>query len=370
MSRFFDNYRQHRYRSRSCSAIAVAVRVSLVGAATAAAITLYRKFRFIMHNLAPSYVREFENGEDSESNRASRLAELNVAKLFEGLPGVEVYQSLRIPDPGNRGRREIDLVLLTKRDLFVLEVKNWSGPLHLHHDGSWVQIRSDGSAVVHSNLLEDLRDRADLLESYIERRGVTLPAGLLQQKLFLMNRGCRPEQAITMQPEVLSADQWEHFYRGLYKKDSKWRKTPLRSEKAERTLSEPERKQLHYILSTAPTWDRLELEGGKIVVGEFQGFKGRSSDVEVLSFAKRSNVSHMVMTHQQSWLDNLFGSPKILILVTPRDYRDGNSSKKKFQDPALQSKVRSDTEIVFQIAGTSRLQQFFLGEVLSLSLGS
>jgi len=34
---------------------------------------------------------------------------------FEGVPGVEVYQSLRIPDPGNRGRREIDLVLLTKR---------------------------------------------------------------------------------------------------------------------------------------------------------------------------------------------------------------------------------------------------------------
>lgn len=52
---------------------------------------------------------------------------------------------------------------------------------------------------------------------------------------------------------------------------------------------------------------RLELEQGKIVVGEFQGFKGRSSEAEILSFAKRSTVRHMVMTHQQSWINTIFG---------------------------------------------------------------
>lgn len=36
---------------------------------------------------------------------------------FQGIPGVEVYQSLRIPDPGHRGRREVDIVLLTKRSV-------------------------------------------------------------------------------------------------------------------------------------------------------------------------------------------------------------------------------------------------------------
>lgn len=375
MSRPRDDHRHHRdRRSRSCSAIAVAVRVSLFGAATAAAIALYRQFRSIVYSFAPSFVRELENGEDSESNRAGRLAELRVAKLFEGIPGVEVYQSLRLPDPGNRGRREIDIVLLTKRDLFVVEVKNWSGSLHLNHEGRWVQIRNNGSTVVHSNVLEDLNYRVDLLESYIERRGITLPAGIMQQKVFLVNRGCRPEQAITMQREVISADQWEHFFKNsLVQKDSGWLKNALSSEKAERTLSELERKQLRYILSTAPTWDRLELEDGKIVVGEFQGFKGRSSDTQILAFAKRSSVSQMVMTHRQSWINNIFGTPKVLILVTLRDYRDGNvnlSSKKQRSDSCLQTKVRSETQIVFQIVGTSKPQLFSIGEVLSLSLSS
>jgi hypothetical protein len=38
---------------------------------------------------------------------------------------------------------------------------------------------------------EDLNYRADLLESYIQRRGANLPAGFMQQKVFLVSRDCR-----------------------------------------------------------------------------------------------------------------------------------------------------------------------------------
>lgn len=60
-----------------------------------------------------------------------------------------------------------------------------------------------------------------------------------------------------MQREVITTDQWEHFFNNnLVRKDSGWLKNVLSSEKSEKPLSEYERKQLHYILSTAPTWDR------------------------------------------------------------------------------------------------------------------
>ncbi|KAG0562417.1 hypothetical protein KC19_9G144300 [Ceratodon purpureus] len=373
MSRRSYERARRRYRRSSCGALAVAVRVSIFGAAAATALALFRRFRSLVHDfVGVAFIPELENDEDSESNRAGRLAELRVAKLFEGIPGVEVYQSLRIPDPEHRGRREIDIVLLTKRDLFVLEVKNWSGSINLNADGSWIHTRSDGSTVVHSNLLEDLNYRADLLESYIERRGTTLPAGFIQQKVFLVSRDCRPEQAITMQREVITNDQWEHFFNNnLVRKDSGWLKNALSNERSEKSLSEYERKQLHYILSTAPTWDRLELEGGTILVGEFQGFKGRPRDTQTLSFANRSAVSQMVMTHRQGWINNIFGSPNVLILVTTRDYRDGNvnlTSTKQRQESNMQTRVRSETEVVFQIVGTSRPQHFRLSEVLFLSL--
>jgi len=174
--------------------------------------------------------------------------------------------------------------------------------------------------------------------------------------------------------EVLSADQWEHFTNSsLGRKDSGWLKYVLSSGKSDLYLSELERKQLQYILKTAPTWDRLELEDGKVVVGEFQGFNGRSGDTEVLSFAQRSAVSHLSMNHRRGWVNNMFGTPKVVLLVTLRDYRDANvnlPSKKQRQETYMEAKARADTEVLFQVVGTSKPQYFRLYEVLSLSLSS
>lgn len=67
----------------------------------------------------------------------------------------------------------------------------------------------------------------------------------------------RPEQAIVMQKEVLSADQWEHFMENsLGRTNSGWLSTLFNSQKSVPVLSDSTEKQLHYILSTAPTWDR------------------------------------------------------------------------------------------------------------------
>lgn len=36
---------------------------------------------------------------------------------FEGIQGLKIFQSLRIPDPGERQCRDIDMILLTKRSI-------------------------------------------------------------------------------------------------------------------------------------------------------------------------------------------------------------------------------------------------------------
>jgi hypothetical protein len=80
---------------------------------------------------------------------------------------------------------------------------------------------------------------------------------LFSKYVLVINVYNRPEQAITMLREVLSADQWEHFTNSsLGRKDSGWLKYVLSSGKSDLYLSELERKQLQYILKTAPTWDR------------------------------------------------------------------------------------------------------------------
>ncbi len=58
---------------------------------------------------------------------------------------------------------------------------------------------------------------------------------------------------------------------------------------------------------TLPFYNRLELEGGKIVVGDFQEFQGPPEDLVALKFVKRSAVSHLTMVHCRGWVRNIIG---------------------------------------------------------------
>ena len=48
------------------------------------------------------------------------------------------------------GRYEIDLVVLTRKQISAIEIKNWSGSVT--SDGeNWIQTRMDASKIVHSD---------------------------------------------------------------------------------------------------------------------------------------------------------------------------------------------------------------------------
>jgi hypothetical protein len=92
-----------------------------------------------------------------------------------------------------------------------------------------------------------------------------------------------------------------------------------------------------------------------------------------LEFANRSAVSHLAISHQQSWIRNFFVTQKVQVVAKARDYRDANANwplKKQYEEPLSQASVDSDTDVVFQTAGTSKVQHFSLLDVLTLSLSS
>ncbi|KAJ7524722.1 hypothetical protein O6H91_17G018200 [Diphasiastrum complanatum] len=274
-------------------------KLCFVAMAASAVLSLFRRLRMVLLTWAPS------EEEELEGDRAGRIGELRVADIFQGIPGVRVFDSLRIPDTENKGRREIDLVLLTNRKIYVVEVKNWSGIIKLEPDGGWCQIRKNGTIQKHPNIVEETRYRAALLEAYLSRRGADLPPMCIDYKVFLVNSECRPEQAILMQPEVLTGVQWKYLLdqdldRGYFT----WL-GPLYSTSKKGFLKASVYKQLQFILSTTPTWDRMWLEGGRIMVGDFLQFKGRAEDMEALKFVKRPTVSNLAMVHFRSLLPNL-----------------------------------------------------------------
>ena len=67
-------------------------------------------------------------------HRAGELSELRLEKLSRAAGkanGWHVFASVRIPDPADGGRREIDLVIVGGNTLLVVEQKHWAEDLIL-----------------------------------------------------------------------------------------------------------------------------------------------------------------------------------------------------------------------------------------------
>jgi hypothetical protein len=55
------------------------------------------------------------------------------------------------------------------------------------------------------------------------------------------------------------------------------------------------------------SFGRLELYGGKIVVGDFHSFQGQPEEVQALKLAKRAVVKQLTMTHRRGWVGHTLG---------------------------------------------------------------
>ncbi|KAL6642624.1 hypothetical protein ACP70R_020805 [Stipagrostis hirtigluma subsp. patula] len=231
---------------------------------------------------------------------ASYLADLDsshsdlcfaVAARLEKLYAGRCFVGLRIPDPDAGARQHVDVVLVTKREVMVVAIKNCSGFVEVDKDGNWScpTDKKRKQEIIPNPVLEVNRLAANL-QSYLEQRGAKLPDGHITGRVVLPNPNCRPSYTITLQPEVIPYEQWKDLKADSKSGLSTWIKGAFKGDMQDSLLQ-----NLHFILSTSPMWDRLELKGDKNVLGEFIEFKGRHEDIQLLKNLKRSKVSRFII---------------------------------------------------------------------------
>ncbi|KAI5079873.1 hypothetical protein GOP47_0005352 [Adiantum capillus-veneris] len=291
------------------------------------------------------------------------LLKLNVGRSFRALYGGNIYQALRIPDTGGRGHQLLDVLLLTEQELYIFSVQGLSGTVRTGRGGVWLETDSNGNEIEHPNAVTELKDKAAVLTQYMARRGVMLPKDFIKFKVVFVNEMARPEQDILLVPEVLSYDRWQDIQKKASSSSILGIETAISTA---RILSTSPLNHLHYVLSTAPTWDRLELREGGILFGEFLRFKGPMQDVEALAVAKRSKISHYEAIHKWSvWAFlGVHTVADVKVVCYLRDHRQGSS----VQPTKVDIEVRGNLELIFQAEGTGKPRAFELRDVALLTL--
>ncbi|GMH29523.1 hypothetical protein Nepgr_031366 [Nepenthes gracilis] len=255
-----------------------------------------------------------------------------VASRIEKIYGGKAYVGLRIPDADSGSRQNIDVVLVTKREAVVISVKNFSGFVAVKSDGSWVC----------------MSDHKHKEEHHLD------PVADARRQLRTLNSDYFP-------PEVIPYEQWVQLKPDSISTLSGWIKGAFCTGKKE--MQESIQKPLHFVLSTAPMCDRLELKGNRYLLGEFLEFKGKHEDVQALQFIKRSKVDRLIVQKM-----SMFGlAPKKLqVLYSPRDYRTEGGSASEWKEVT----VRSSTEFLFQPRDSKKVSKIKLSSVTSVTLSA
>ncbi|OAY41769.1 uncharacterized protein LOC110623389 [Manihot esculenta] len=294
-----------------------------------------------------------------EVESSDTTALFNVANRLEKLYGGKAYVGLRIPDADTGSRQNVDIVLVTKGEIVVISVKNFSGLVTISGDGSWVCENGKHKAQHFPDPVEEAKKQASVLESYLEQRGVALPEGYLSYKVVLPNPKFWTFHLSNFPSEVITYDQWVQLKpepKGMF---SGWIKGAFHGGKKD--MQESIHEKLNFTLSTAPMWDRLELKGNKYVLGEFLEFKGKEEDIISLRNIKRSKVSRLVV--QKTSMLGLAHS-KLQVMYSPRDYRSEGASGSEWKE----ANVRSSTEVLFQPENSRKVRKFKLSSIISMSL--
>ena len=259
--------------------------------------TLMQRLSLVSMAATPRHVQE------SDGDRAGQRGEDLIA---EKVSGDGVFRSIRVPELDSAGRykrrHEIDICVVANDGLCLIEVKNWAGELTAEEGGSkWRHVRRyERGTIIHDNVVDVLRHKAECLKEYLLRNGVSLPEDgreIISCAVVFAGSNLQIAPEIAELPEVVPVDKSEEFLAAFDSGSTLMalakRYLPLWLTGA--VLNPLDLVAVKRLVGVLPTFDFLEIEGGKRLVGDFKALEGLSgADLD------RAKVCEVVLQHDRA----------------------------------------------------------------------
>lgn len=187
--------------------------------------------------------------------------------------------------PRKKGRKEIDLMVVTPKRIHIIEAKNWSGALQVRGD-KWVQVRRKGQEVEHPNLLDYNLQKMDILIEYLGGKGLSLSRDFFCQKVIFVNPRLKVDEKLSENLDVITPSKLEGYLNQHKRKGLSEGmlcsviEFCLGSDAAQKmvkdlfkSLTKENYTTLLRELDGLSTWDRLDYYGNKSSTGDFLKLK-------------------------------------------------------------------------------------------------
>ncbi len=259
---------------------------------------------------------EIKAGEDAE-NWLQDLVNNHI-----NYKGSHSFAGKRVSCGNRKIRKEIDLIVVTPSKIHVLEIKMWSGQLFVYGD-QWIHAKRNGTQKAYPNLVSYNNEKKEILLNYLKDNSIMVSEHQVCQKIIFLNRNLTVDWAIGNNPDVIVPSKL-HNYLAQQKSASTSQNLVcsvieycLSQENAQLVVdglfgrvTQEKFHQTVKLIEELPTWDKLVLNGTRILKGDLLGIQLGSR------YLRKRDIEREVEI-KVSWTRNkLFGLIKVLIKST------------------------------------------------------
>ena len=231
-----------------------------------------------------------------EIHRAGELAEQRLAKISRAAGkknGWHVFESVRIPDAEQGGKREIDLVIVGGNTMLVVEQKHWSGTFEINAEEEFIQHRKNGTTHNHSTVNQRIARKSRMLNAMHNERVGKDDSVDVRVVLAFTNRNLDWPKSVNQ----LSSEVYDEA--GFIS-----------------VLEDGDPGELNEELLTTVagfgTWDEVQLNGGLMCKGDVLGL-GLGDDVEAWQSARSAPLTAQI-SHKSGFASMFSSQPSSMEL--------------------------------------------------------
>ncbi|XP_056433747.1 uncharacterized protein si:zfos-911d5.4 [Gadus chalcogrammus] len=198
-------------------------------------------------------------------------------RKLTGLKSEHVFCNLRVPNQLQTANDDINIVLLTGRGVFCLDLKPWRGAVSAHQRGWHVQLRQEGGDLPNT-CVEQVDDPVQAITTktvnlchHLKRSGVCVRQSLFIPRVVFLSPDCDLDQELRKRKELVSYDQLDPFLASFRESYVGWLSDALTPSWISGRQSYRQLEAVRGLLGRAGTWDLLQLRGGEQIRGDYQG---------------------------------------------------------------------------------------------------
>ncbi|MCF7699214.1 nuclease-related domain-containing protein [Loktanella sp. M215] len=242
---------------------------------------------------------------DVIAGRDAEIALRSMVSNHLSWKSASIFHSKRVPSNVSspwRDRYEIDLIVVSHKQISAIEIKAWSGSVRLS-GSSWVQERRNGQQISHEDPLQKNQKKLDSLCAFLESKGIRVPKARIS-RVILWNRNVRIPLEIANRDEIIMHHELEKFL--SHQKASGFGERFMMS--VLELCLEREAGQIAadgffsaipthdfdaatHAVSHLETFDKLELYGGRVLSGDLRYLRANGQSFSLKELASGRTIA-------------------------------------------------------------------------------